>query len=68
MEIVLTVCALLAASQCEERRISLDPANVTEAGCMIQSMPLVARWAGENPKWVVKKWRCAPPGRREWPV
>ena len=69
MEIVLTVCAIVAASQCEERHISLDPdARLTAATCMMQSMPLIAQWAGENPKWVVKRWRCADPSRREWPV
>ncbi len=69
MEIVLTVCALLATSQCEERRINLDPeAKITPASCMMQSMPLVAQWAGEHPKLVVKRWRCAERQRQEWPI
>lgn len=69
MEIVITVCALLSAAQCEDRRIGLDPeAKVTSSSCMMQSMPIVAQWAGEHPKWVVKRWRCSARGKDGWPV
>lgn len=69
MEIVMTVCALLATAKCEEQRISLDPeAQVTPVGCMMQSMPLIAQWADQHPKWVVKRWKCESRERRSWPV
>jgi hypothetical protein len=69
VEIVITVCALIAAHQCEDRSIGLDPdARITPATCMMQAMPIVAQWAGEHPKLIVKRWRCADRTRKEWPV
>ncbi len=69
MEIVITVCALLAAHPCEDRSIGLDPeARITPATCMMQAMPIVAQWASEHPKLVVKRWRCEERARKEWPV
>jgi hypothetical protein len=69
VEIVVTVCALLAAATCEERSIGLDPeARLTPATCMMQAMPIVAQWASEHPKLVVKRWRCAERARKEWPA
>lgn len=69
MEIVLIVCAALAAAQCEERSIPLDPeARIEPATCIMQSMPLVAQWAGEHPKLVVKRWSCREISKREVPA
>jgi hypothetical protein len=69
LEIVITVCALLSTAQCEEKRIGLDPeAKVTPATCMMQAMPMVAQWAGEHPKWVVKRWRCGERRKEGWPI
>jgi hypothetical protein len=69
MEIVITVCALLAPGTCEDRHIGLDPeARLTLSTCMMQSMPIVAQWAGEHPNWVIKRWRCAERDSSEWPV
>ena len=64
IELILTVCALSAPGQCEERRLPFVSQG-TLMQCMMQAPPYVAAWSGEHPGRRVMRWRCAFPGGDE---
>ncbi|MDX2265928.1 MAG: hypothetical protein NW215_13285 [Hyphomicrobiales bacterium] len=65
MEIIVLACLVADPSQCKDQRLPdlVDTDNPFR--CSFLSMPYVAQWQGENPKWIVKKWRCGSPGARD---
>lgn len=62
MEIVVFVCLAANAAVCEEQHVSVALEPVPQTTCMMKAMPYLAQWAGEHPRYVIKKWRCAVPG------
>lgn len=59
--LILTVCALAAPSQCDERRMSfVSQGSLMQ--CMMSAPPYVAAWSEEHPGERVASWRCAYPG------
>jgi hypothetical protein len=57
INLVLTVCAVLSPTTCEEQRLALSwSGSLTQ--CTMAAPPYVARWVGEHPKWTAVKWRC----------
>jgi hypothetical protein len=61
IELILTVCALSAPSQCEEQRLQfVSQGSVMQ--CMMQAPPYIAAWSEEHPAARVASWRCAFPG------
>jgi hypothetical protein len=62
VEVVLTVCTLAQPATCDERRLLFSSETASLRGCMMQSMPLIAKWSGEHPNVTVTRWRCALPG------
>jgi hypothetical protein len=61
IELILTVCALNAPSQCEERRIQFM-SQESLMQCVMRAPPYIAAWSGEHPGSRVTRWRCAYPG------
>ncbi len=61
VELILTVCALAAPSQCEEKRLQFV-SDGSLMQCMMQAPPYLAAWSNEHPETRVAKWRCAFPG------
>ena len=58
IELILTVCALSAPTQCGERRLQFV-SQESLMQCMMQAPPYVAEWVGEHPGSRVTRWRCA---------
>lgn len=61
IELILTVCALNAPTQCEEQRLQfVSQGSLMQ--CMMQAPPYVAAWSDQHPASRVARWRCAYPG------
>jgi hypothetical protein len=63
IELILTVCALSAPAQCEERRLPFV-SQESLMQCVMRAPPYIAAWSGEHPASRVTRWRCAYPGDR----
>jgi hypothetical protein len=62
IELILTVCALNAPNQCEERRIQFM-SQESLMQCAMNASPYIAAWSGEHPASRVTRWRCAYPNQ-----
>jgi hypothetical protein len=62
IELILTVCALNAPNQCDERRLQFM-SQESLMQCAKQAPPYIAAWSGEHPASRVTRWRCAYPGQ-----
>ena len=60
IDLVITVCAVLSPTTCEETRLVFD-SNVSLTQCAMAAPPYIAQWVGEHPKWTAVKWRCEYP-------
>jgi hypothetical protein len=60
IDLVITVCAVLSPTTCEETRLVFD-SNISLRQCAMAAPPYIARWIGEHPKWTAVKWRCEYP-------
>jgi hypothetical protein len=61
IELILTVCALSAPSECDERRFEFA-SQESLMQCMMQAPPYIAEWSNQHPATRVMRWRCAYPG------
>lgn len=64
IELILTVCALNAPTQCGERRLQFV-SQESLMQCVMHAPPQIAVWAGAHPGDRVVRWRCAYPGDRQ---
>jgi hypothetical protein len=62
IELILTVCALNAPSQCDEQKLQFISQG-TLMQCMMQAPPYIAQWSDQHPATRVTRWRCAYPGQ-----
>ena len=60
IDLVITVCAVLSTTTCEETRLVFD-SNISLTQCAMAAPPYIAQWIGEHPKWTAVKWRCEYP-------
>ena len=60
INLVLTICAVLSPSTCEERNLVFS-ANFSLNQCVMAAPPYIAQWIGEHPQWTAVKWRCEYP-------
>ena len=60
IDLVITVCAVLSPTTCEETRLIFD-SNISLTQCAMAAPPYIAQWVGEHPKWTAVKWRCEYP-------
>ena len=60
IDLVITVCAVLSPTTCEETRLVFD-SNISLTQCAMAAPPYIAQWVGEHPKWTAVKWRCEYP-------
>ena len=70
MDLVVTVCALAAPANCEEKHLEFA-FNGSLQQCVMAAPPYIARWVDEHPKWSAVRWRCEyphPPDRTEVPA
>jgi hypothetical protein len=64
INLIMTVCAVLSPTNCEEKNLSFS-ANFSLRQCSMMAQPYMAQWVGEHPNWTVVKWRCEYPHSRE---
>ena len=64
IQLIITVCAVLSPTTCEERSLSFS-ATFSPRQCAMAAQPYIAQWIGEHPKWTAVKWRCEYPHSRE---
>ena len=62
IELILTVCALNAPTQCDEQRLQFA-SQESLMQCMMQAPPYIAQWSNEHPAARVVRWRCGYPGQ-----
>ena len=61
IELILTVCALSAPTQCDEQKVEFA-SQESAMQCMVQAPPYIAEWSSQHPAERVTRWRCAYPG------
>jgi hypothetical protein len=64
MILIVTVCLLLAPSECHDERRDLAEVALTPHACMSQALPEIARMTEGRPMHFVRSWRCAPASER----
>lgn len=61
VEIVIFACLLKEPARCETFRLPFqEEMGMTQ--CAWQSQLHAARWAGDNPEWLIRKFNCEVPG------
>ena len=60
IDLIITVCAVLAPANCEEARMRFT-SSISPQQCAMAAQPYLAKWIGEHPKWTAVKWRCEYP-------
>jgi len=64
IDLVVTVCAVLSATTCEETHLMYS-GSTSLRQCAMGAPPYIAQWIGEHPKWQVVSWRCEYPHSRD---
>jgi hypothetical protein len=57
IEVIVTVCALVNPSQCEEQHLQFAEAGSLRQ-CAMNAQPYLAQWINQHPKWSVARWHC----------
>lgn len=63
IELVVAVCMIDRPSRCKDVTLNFEGDSVTPQQCMMNGQMEMAKWAGDNPNWVIKKWRCGVAGQ-----
>jgi len=57
IELVVAVCLIDQPSQCKDVYLNFEADHVTPQQCMMYGQVEMAKWVGEHPNYVIKKWR-----------
>jgi hypothetical protein len=68
IELILTVCALSAPAQCNEKRLQFVDQGGSLMQCMMRAPPTIAEWSDKHPGNRIARWRCAYPGSEAQPT
>ena len=60
IDLIVTVCAVLAPTTCEETHLVFSYSGSLQQ-CVMAAPPYIAQWVGEHPKWNAVRWRCEYP-------
>jgi hypothetical protein len=60
IDLIVTVCAVLAPATCEETHLVFSYSGSLQQ-CVMAAPPYIAQWVGEHPKWNAVRWRCEYP-------
>lgn len=68
IELIFAVCMVDQPSRCKDVRLTFEPTAVIKdtvdpGQCFSNGQMAMAQWSGENPNWVIKKWRCEVAGQ-----
>ena len=61
IDLVITVCAVLSPTTCEEQHLHFADGGASLQQCAMKAPPYIAQWIGEHPKWTAVRWRCEYP-------
>ena len=64
INLIITVCAVLSPTNCEEKSLSFSAAFSLQQ-CAMAAPPYIAQWIGQHPNWRAVKWRCEYPHSRD---
>jgi hypothetical protein len=64
IDLVVTVCAVLSPTTCEETHLMFSGAASLRQ-CAMAAPPYIAQWVGEHPKWNAVRWHCEYPHTRD---
>ena len=62
IELVMTVCSLLAGQTCRDKVLTYEAQTVSLMECSLYGQFEMAKWREENPNWTVVRWRCGQAG------
>lgn len=63
IELVVAVCMIDQPSDCKDVYLNFEAESVTPQQCMMYGQAEMAKWVGEHPNYVIKKWRCGVAGQ-----
>jgi hypothetical protein len=58
--LIISACLMNTPNECKEFEVPMPDEMNNPAACVVQSVPVVAKWVQENPKWQFKRWKCKP--------
>ena len=64
INLVITVCAVLAPANCEEKTL-VFASTFSLQQCLMAAPPYIAQGIGQHPQYTAVKWRCEYPHSRE---
>ena len=64
INLIVTVCAILSPTTCEETYLTYS-GGTSLRQCAMGAPPYIAQWIGEHPKWNVVSWRCEYPHSKD---
>jgi len=59
MELILLVCLLTSPNNCKTVHLPITIENGQPMMCMMQSQAIMTKWVNENPKYMVKSFKCS---------
>lgn len=62
IELLVAVCMIDEPANCKDVHLAMN-GNLNARQCMTQGQFEMARWIGENPDWVIRRWTCKPSGQ-----
>ena len=63
IELVFAVCMIDQLSRCKDVHLNFEAENVTPRQCMMNGQFEMAKWAGDNPNWVIQNFHCGIAGQ-----
>lgn len=60
--LVVSVCMIDQPARCKDVTMNFEGSVPSQSRCMMGGQMEMAKWAGEHPNWVIRKWRCEPAG------
>jgi hypothetical protein len=62
IELVVAVCMIDQPSRCKDVKLNFENAGMTASQCVMTGQIEMAKWIGEHPNWVIRKWHCGVAG------
>lgn len=63
IELVFAVCLINQPSNCKDVTLNFEGESVTPQQCMMNGQLEMAKWVGDHPNWVIRKWSCGIAGQ-----
>lgn len=63
IELLVAVCLIDQPATCKDVHLAFAGERVDARQCMMRGQFEMARWVGDNPDWVIRKWTCRQAGQ-----